>query len=273
MDTQAQTPSFGTITGRQRETWALGDYGVVANTIVPVSELLVGAVDPRAGWRVLDVATGTGNTALAAARRHCDVVGVDYVPALLDRARERARSERLDAEFREADAQALPFADGAFDAVLSSFGVMFAPDQERAAAELLRVCRSGGKIGLASWVPDGFGGAVFRAGAAFAPPPPGLKPAARWGTEEGLRELLGGGIGEWRTSRRTATICFRSTAHALEVYRTTFGPVMRAFEAAGPARADDVAAAFHAVFEEHNIATDGTLALAADYLESVALRR
>ena len=196
--TQTPMPDLAAIKARQQQTWATGDFAVVGSLITIVSEQLCEAVDLRAGWVVLDVATGSGNTALAAARRFCEVTGVDFVPALLERGRERAAAERLPVTFLEGDAEALPFPDAAFDAVLSTFGVMFAPNQERAAAELLRVCRPGGKIGLANWTPDGLAAEHFRTVGRHVPPPPGLPPPTRWGTEAGLRELFGDRISALR---------------------------------------------------------------------------
>jgi ubiquinone/menaquinone biosynthesis C-methylase UbiE len=265
-----QTPDFSAITGRQRQTWGTGDYHAVALGIVPVAEKLVEATDPHAGQRVLDVACGSGNVALAAARRRCHVTGIDYVPTLLERARRRADAEGVPIDFREADAQALPFPDGSFDFVLSVFGVMFAPDQERAAAELLRVCRRGGTIGLACWTPDGFGGEFFRTVSKYAPPPPGLKPAARWGTETGLQELLGRGATAIRSERSIAKIYFASAADAADLFLTYFGPTRRAAEAQDEngrrALRDDVIA----LFQKYNRPNDGTLAMEADYLQAVA---
>src|SRR3954471_8904824 len=175
-------PDFKAIKTRQQGAWSSGDYAVVGTTLQIVGEQLCEALDVRSGQKVLDVAAGNGNVALAAARRWCDVVATDYVPALLDRARERAAADRLNIAFREADAEDLPFADGSFDAVVSTFGVMFTPDQDRAAAELVRVCRSGGKIGLANWTPDGFIGQVFKIIGKHLPPSPGVRSPALWGT-------------------------------------------------------------------------------------------
>jgi SAM-dependent methyltransferase len=188
-------PDLGAIKGRQRQVWASGDYAAVGTRILIMSELLCEAVDLRAGQLVLDVATGSGNAALAAARRGCEVTGVDYVPSLLERARVRARAEGLPVTFREGDAEQLPFPDASFDVVLSVVGVMFAPDQERAARELLRVCRPGGKIGLANWTPDGFNAEMTRVMTRYVPPPPGLNPPVqhRRGRHGGLAEQLSGG--------------------------------------------------------------------------------
>ena len=187
---------------RQQATWSSGDYAVIGTTLAITGELLCEAVDLRPGQRVLDVAAGNGNATLAAARRWADVTSTDYVAALLERGRARAAAERLPVTFQEADAEDLPFADGSFDVVLSVFGVMFTPNQEQAAQELLRVCRPGGKIGLANWTPDGFIGHVFRTIGKYVPPPPGVKPPALWGTEQRLRELFGDGIAELTVNRR-----------------------------------------------------------------------
>jgi SAM-dependent methyltransferase len=180
-----------TIKQRQQAAWASGDYAAVGSRFPLIAELLCEAVDLRAGERVLDVACGNGNASLAAARRFCQVTGVDYVPALLERARERAKAEGLEATFQEADAEDLPFADASFDVVLSTCGAMFAPDQEQTASELLRVCRPGGRIGMINWTPDGYVGELFRTIGRHLPPPPGLRPPVLWGSPERLRELFG----------------------------------------------------------------------------------
>ncbi len=271
--TQAPMPDLAAIKARQQQTWATGDFAVVASIINIVGETLCEAVDLRPGWAVLDVATGSGNAALAAARRFCEVTGVDFVPALLERGRERAAAERLPVTFLEGDAEALPFPDAAFDAVLSTFGVMFAPDQERAAAELLRVCRPGGKIGLANWTPDGLAAELFRTVGRHVPPPLGLRPPTLWGTEERLRELFGDRIGSLELRRRTAVQRFRSPQHWLEVFRTYFGPTARAFEAVGPRGEEALARDLLALVERFNRSGDATLVLPSDYLEVVATRR
>jgi ubiquinone/menaquinone biosynthesis C-methylase UbiE len=194
MTIATETLDFTAIKGRQRQTWASGDYHVIASLIVPIAERLSDAVDLRAGQRVLDVATGSGNVAIAAARRMCAVTGVDFVPALLDRGRSRAAAEGLPVTFEEGDAEALTANDGSFDVVLSALGVMFAPNQEQAAHELLRVCRPGGRLGLANWTPEGWIGEMLRVVSRHVPPPTGLRPPTRWGTEDGLRELLAHGV-------------------------------------------------------------------------------
>lgn len=257
----------------QQAMWAGGDYAPIGARILIASELLCEAVDVRAGQRVLDVATGTGNTALAAARRFCEVTGIDYVPAWLERARERARLEGLEAAFVEGDAEAIPFPDASFDVVLSTYGAMFAPDQERAARETLRVCRPGGKIGMANWTPDGFSGEMFRLTARYVPPPEGLNPATRWGTEPGLRELFGGGIASLRVARRELVFRFRSARHRNEFFRAHFGPTMKTFAALDAARQERLAQELEALAERFNRADDGTLVLPSEYLEVVAIRR
>jgi SAM-dependent methyltransferase len=215
---------------RQRRGWAEGDFAAFATVLVPVSEALCEAVDLRAGRSVLDVATGSGNTALAAARRGCDVVGIDYVEPLLERARERARAERLTVSFVPGDAERLPFTDGAFDYVLSTFGAMFAPDQAGAAGELLRVCRPGGRIGLSTFPPTGFAGDLFRITARYAPPPRGVPPVARWGTPDGLAELFPDGTDRLVVEPAAVTFRFRSDHHWLSFFRRHFGPVRSAFD-------------------------------------------
>ena len=254
------------IKGRQREMWAAGDYAAVATPLLIVSELLCEAVDLRAGSRVLDVATGSGNTALGAARRRCEVTGVDYVPALLERARERAAAERLEIRFDEGDAENLPYADGAFDAVLSTFGVMFAPDQQRAAAELLRVCRPGGRIGLANWTPEGFVGQWFQLTARYAPPPPGVKPPLLWGTEAGLRDLF---RREMTVEKRHYVLRYRSAQDWLDYFRSNFGPTRQTFERLGAGEQAAFAAELIALAQRFNRSGDQTFVVPGEYLEVV----
>jgi ubiquinone/menaquinone biosynthesis C-methylase UbiE len=222
-------PDYAGIKQRQQATWAAGDYSVIGITLQIIGERICEAVDIQSGERVLDVAAGNGNASLAAARHWCDVVATDYVGALLDRARARAIAEGLQIEFHEADAEALPFAEGSFDVVLSTFGAMFAPDQEKAASELIRVCRPGGRIGLANWTPDGFAGELFRTFGRYVPPPPGVRSPALWGTDQRIKELFNGhGI---VATRRHFDFRYKSPAHWLEISRSYFGPTNRAFKA------------------------------------------
>jgi SAM-dependent methyltransferase len=260
------------VKAKQQATWSSGDYSVVGTTLQIVGETLCEAVDLRSGERVLDVACGNGNAALAAARRFAHVTGVDYVPALLARTGARAAADGLRLEVREGDAEALPFPDGAFDVVLSTFGVMFTPDQERAAGELLRVCRHGGRIALANWTPDGFVGQMFKVVGSHVPPPAGLRGPPLWGTEGRLAELFGAEARELRCQRREFTFRYRSAAHWLEVFRTWYGPTHRAFAALAPEGQDALAADLVALVERFNVARDGTMVVPSAYLEAVIAR-
>lgn len=258
---------------RQQGAWSSGDYAVVGTTLQIVGETLCETLDVHAGQKLLDVAAGNGNVALAAARRWCDVVATDYVPALLDRARERAAADRLGIEFREADAEALPFPDGSFDVVVSSFGVMFTPDQERAAAELLRVCRRGGRIGLANWTPDGFIGQLFRTIGRHVPPPPGARSPALWGTSTRLAELFGPHATSIASAQRHFVFRYRSAAHWLEVFRTYYGPILKAFAALAPAAQASLEHDLLSLVERFNRSGDGTMVVPSEYLEVVVTRR
>ena len=254
---------------RQQAAWSSGDYAVVGTTLQIVGESLCEAVDLRSGERVLDVATGNGNAALAAARRFAEVIGVDYVPALLAQARERADADRLPVQFRETDAEDLPYPDGTFDVVLSTFGVMFAADQERAAAELARVTRSGGRIGLANWTPDSFVGAMFRTVGKHVPPPAGLKSPALWGSETRLHELFGARAASIRAQRRSFAFRYLSASHFLEVFRDYYGPVHKAFAALEPAGRKALAADLLDLLSVHNRSGNSTLVVPSEYLEVV----
>jgi ubiquinone/menaquinone biosynthesis C-methylase UbiE len=267
------TLDLSAVKARQQATWRSGDYAVIGTRLQLVGETLCEAVDLRAGERVLDVATGNGNAALAAARRWADVVAIDYVPELLARARARAAADGLEAEFREADAEALPFEDASFDVVLSTFGVMFTPDQARAASELVRVCRAGGRVALASWTPDGFIGALFRVLGRHVPPPPGLSSPARWGTIEGLRQLFGDGAAELRTAPRTYTFRNHSPEHWLEVFRAYYGPLHRAFAALDVSGQAALASDVLDCVRAHAREGGGALVVPATYLEAVVTVR
>lgn len=264
---------FAAIKERQQQAWATGDFAVIGATNVIVGELLCEAVDMRGGQKVLDVATGSGSTALAAARRWCEVTGVDYVPTLLERGRQRAAAEGLPMTFQEGDAEQIPFPDASFEIVLSTFGAMFAPNQEKVASELLRVCRPGGKIGMANWTPEGFIGMFFGIIAHYVPPPPGLNPPVLWGTEERLRELFGDEVASLQSTRRSFVFRYRSVQHWLEVFRTTFGPVMKAFELLDPAGQEGLARDLMAAAHQFNRSGDGKMVVPGEYLEVVAIRR
>ena len=270
---EATTPDLGAIKQRQQQTWASGDFHQVAAQIVLVAEQLCDTADLHAGWRVLDVATGSGNAAIAAARLGCTAVGVDYVPALLERGRERAAAEGLAVELLEGDAEELPFPDASFDAVTSVFGTMFAPDHAKTATELLRVCRPGGTIALASWTPDGFIGEMFRTIGAHVPPPAGLRSPLLWGTEAHLRELFGDGIASLEVAERTFTFRYRSAEDFVEFFRLWYGPTLKAFAALeGTARdaLEDDLVALARRFDR--LGTDAT-AIPATYTETVVVTR
>ncbi|MBD2747854.1 class I SAM-dependent methyltransferase [Microvirga sp. BT688] len=271
-ETQPVQPDLAAIKTRQQGAWSSGDYAVVGTTLQIVGEELCEALDLRAGQRVLDVAAGNGNVSLAAARRWCDVVATDYVPALLVRARERAEAERLPITIREADAEALPFANGSFDAVVSTFGVMFTPDQERAAAELLRVCRRGGKIGLANWTPDGFIGQMFKTIGRHMPPPAGIRPPSLWGQREHLDHLFGHGVTAIQARRKHFVFRYRSPEHCLEVFKTFYGPVLKTFAALQPEAQEALRKDLLWLISEFNRSGDDTMVVPSEYLEVVITR-
>ncbi len=254
---------------KQQKVWSAGDYALVGRPLVIMGELLCEAADLRAGERVLDVATGSGNAAISAARRYARVTGVDYVPELLEQARRRAAAERLEATFEVGDAEDLPYPDAAFDVVLSTVGVMFTADQERAAAELLRVCKPGGRIGLANWTPDGFVGGMLRTVGQHVPLPPVVKPPVLWGTEERLRELFGGRVSSLETKRRSFVFRYPSEEYFVEHFRAYYGPVRKAFEALGPGGQDALAEDLEELLHRWNEPGDGTLVVPSDYLEVV----
>ena len=267
-------PDYVAVKTRQRAAWSSGDYAVVGTTLQIVGESLCEALDLRAGQRVLDVAAGNGNASLAAARRWCDVMSTDYVGALLERGRERAAAERLTIEFREADVEALPFDDAGFDAVLSTFGVMFAPNPRRSASEMLRVCKRGGKIGLANWTPDGFIGQLFKTIGKRVSPPAGIESPALWGTQARLEQLFGADAASIDITPRTFAFRYRSPDHWLEIFRSYYGPVLKAFAAlATPEAQHALAEDLIALIGRFNRATDGTMVAPSDYLEVVVTRR
>jgi SAM-dependent methyltransferase len=268
-ETQPVQPNLAAIKARQQGAWSSGDYAVVGTTLQIVGEELCEALDLRAGQRVLDVAAGNGNVSLAAARRWCDVVATDYVPALLVRARERAEAERLPITIREADAEALPFEDGSFDVGVSTFGVMFTPDQERAASELMRVCRKGGKIGLANWTPDGFIGQMFKTIGRHMPPPAGMRPPSLWGQRDHLDCLFGHGATSIQARRKHFVFRYRSPEHCLEVFKTYYGPVLKTFAALQPEAQEALRKELLWLISEFNRSGDDTMVVPSEYLEVV----
>ena len=266
-------PDLAAIKTRQQATWASGDYAVVGTTLTIVGESLCEAVDLRAGQAVLDVACGNGAATLAAARRFCKVTGLDYVPSLLARAGERARAERLDVALVEGDAEALPFESSQFDAALSTFGVMFTPDHARAARELVRVVRPGGRIGVASWTPDGFVGQMFSLVGRTMPPPTGLKSPALWGTVPHCEELFQGAASSFRAVHREFTFRYLSAAHFIDVFRSFYGPIHKLYAALSEEKAGAFTAELTELIGRFNRSGDDTVVIPSRYLELVLHRR
>ena len=268
----APVPDFAAIKARQQATWAAGDFGRIGVRLQIVGETLCEAVDLHATDRVLDVAAGNGNASLAAARHFADVTSTDYVPELLEQGRVRAEADRLPVTFQVADAEALPFDDESFDVALSTFGVMFAPNQERAASELVRVVRPGGRIGLANWTPDGFVGRMFKLTAAHVPPPAGLRSPMEWGTEPRLVEFFGPHATDIRTTRRTYTFRYRSAEHWIEVFRSFFGPIHKAFGALDEAGQQAFHAALLGFLGRWSRGNGDGLCIPSEYLEVVVTK-
>jgi SAM-dependent methyltransferase len=273
LSTPQPAVDLGALKSKQHLAWSSGDYAVVGTTLQIVGESLCEALDLRSGERVLDVAAGNGNATLAAARRWCDVVSTDYVPALLERGRTRASAEGLPVQFEQVDAENLPYPDHSFDVVLSTFGVMFTPDQDKAAAEMARACKPGGRIGLANWTPTSFVGELFKLMGRYLPPPAGVKSPALWGTEARLRDLFGERLATIAIEPRHFAFRYRSAAHWLEVFRTFYGPMHKAFGALDATLQESLAADLIALAESFNRATDGTLVAPSEYIEVVITRQ
>jgi SAM-dependent methyltransferase len=269
----APTSDLANLKIRQQAAWSSGNYAVVGTTLQIVGEQLCEALDLKPGSKVLDVAAGNGMASLAAARRWARVTSTDYVPALLQNGRARAEAEGHPIEFMEADAEALPFDDGDFDTVLSTFGVMFAPDQDRAASELVRVCKPKGRIGLANWTPEGFIGQMFRTLGKYLPPPPGAKSPALWGTRIRLDEMFGAAASEIKAETRTFNFRYRSPKHFLDVFETYYGPINRAFATLDQPRQTELRNDLHALIVRMNRANDGTMVVPSEYLEVVISKR
>jgi ubiquinone/menaquinone biosynthesis C-methylase UbiE len=265
-------PDLSAIKAKQQSTWSSGDYAVIGTTLQIVGETLCEALDLRAGQKVLDVAAGNGNATLAAARRWCEVTSTDYVDALLARGRLRADAEGLRVDFRVADAEDLPFADGSFDAVMSTFGGMFSPDQGRTAAELVRVCRRGGRIGLANWTPEGFIGQMFKTIGKHLPPPAGVKSPANWGTRSFIEASFGAAASAIVAEPRHFVFRYRSAEHFLDVFRTYYGPMLKAFEALDPVGRKALARDIIDLVGCFNTSGDETMVVPSEYLEVVVTR-
>jgi ubiquinone/menaquinone biosynthesis C-methylase UbiE len=269
----ASAPDLAAIKQRQQATWASGDFAVIGTTLQIVGESLAEAIGVQAGERVLDVAAGNGNATLAAARRFADVTSTDYVPALLDKGRQRAAAEGLLVRFEVADAEALPYAAGSFDVVLSTFGLMFAPDQARAAAEAMRVLRPGGRLGLANWTPEGFIGRLFRVMSAHLAPPRGLASPALWGSTEHLHKLLDAHAGQWRIERKVFNFRYRSAAHWLQVFGDYYGPTHKALLALDGAARAALVQDIETLLQDMNVGGPHTLVVPSEYLEVVTTKK
>ena len=272
-ETPAASPDLAVIKTRQKAAWSSGNYAIVGTTLQIVGEELCEALDLRAGRKVLDVAAGNGMASLAAARRWCDVVSTDYVASLLERGRARASAEGLPIEFKEADAEALPFADNSFDTVISTFGVMFTPNQDQAASELMRVCKRGGQIGLANWTPDGFIGQVFKTLGKYLPPPAAAKSPLLWGTRTRLTEMFGSAATWIKTESRYFNFRYRSAEHFVEVFRTYYGPMLKAFLALDVPQQTRLEKDLYGLIARMNKANDGTMAVPSEYLEVIIEKR
>jgi ubiquinone/menaquinone biosynthesis C-methylase UbiE len=266
-------PDLKAVKAKQQAAWSSGDYAVVGVTLQIVGEQLAEALDLHAGQKVLDIAAGNGNVTLAAARRFCEVTSTDYVEALLARGRKRADAEGLTIDFQKADAEDLPFAEETFDAVVSTFGGMFSPDQSRTASEMLRVCKSGGKIGLANWTPDGFIGQMFKIIGKHLPPPAGVKSPALWGTWEWMEKAFRAEASSLIAEPRTFVFRYRSPQHFLDVFRTFYGPMLKAFEALDDKGRAALARDIIDLIGRFNRADDGTVVVPSEYLEVVVTKR
>jgi ubiquinone/menaquinone biosynthesis C-methylase UbiE len=278
MSSAAQTQPSGqldleALKARQQGAWSSGDYAIVGTTLQIVGEQLCESLDLRSGQKVLDVAAGNGNVSLAAARRWCDVVSMDYVPSLLERGRLRAEAEGFSIKFKEADAEALSLPDASFDVVVSTFGVMFTPNQDKAAAELLRVCKSGGKIGLANWTPEGFIGQLFKTLGKYLPPPAGAKSPALWGTEARIKEMFGLSAASIKAERRNFNFRYRSPEHFLDIFKNYYGPMLKAFAALDAANQQGLRNDLLALIARMNRADDGTMIVPSEYLEIAITKR
>ena len=280
MNVHAATPTHATpapdlaaVKTKQQAAWSSGDYAIVGTTLQIVGETLCEALDLRSGQTVLDVAAGNGNISLAAARRWCDVTSTDYVGALLERGRLRAEAEGLKIAFKEADAEALPFKDASFDAVVSTFGCMFAPNPQRTASEMLRVCKSGGKVGMSNWTPDGFIGQLFKTIGAHVKPPAGIESPALWGTRKRLDELFGAQAAAIDVTPRQFVFRYRSPEHWLEIFKTFYGPVLKAYAALEAAAQPKLSEDLLALIARFNRARDGTMVAPGDYVEVVVTKR
>lgn len=264
---------FEAIKQRQQAIWSAGDFSIIGTTLQIVGETLAEAADVRADENVLDVAAGNGNATLAAARRFARVTSTDYVPYLLEKGAERARAEGMSIEFKVADAENLPFKDDSFDVALSTFGAMFAPNQDQTARELLRVVRSGGRIGMANWTPEGFLGDLFRIIASYVPPPAGLKSPMQWGTEPRIVELFGPEADDIQCVRREFMFRYRSPDHWIDSFRSFYGPLNKVYAALEPDRQTALSKDITELLTRLNKAKGASLVMPGEYLEVVVTKR
>lgn len=270
---ETSTPDFIAIKTKQNAAWSSGDYAKIGVTLQITGEELAEAVNPAPGSSVLDVAAGNGNATLAFARRWCDVTSTDYVEALLDAGRKRAEAERLEVAFRTADAEDLPFRDGSFDSVVSTFGVMFTPNQQKSAAEMIRACRSGGKIGMANWTPESFIGGLFKTLGKRVPPPVGVSSPALWGTRSWIEEQFSADAQDITMKLKNFNFRYRSPEHFIEFFRVFYGPVRKAFVALDKGEQIALYNDIHKTVERFNVATDGTMIAPSEYAEIVVTKR
>ena len=273
MTTATQTPDYTAIKSKQQVIWGTGHYSRIGSTLQIAGEQLADAMDARPGATFLDVAAGNGNLTLAAARRFCRVMSTDYVESSLNDGKLRADANGFDIQFQTADAEKLPFDDASYDFVGSTYGVMFTPDQETAASELMRVCKSGGRIGMANWTPEGFIGQLFKTIGQFNPPPAGVQSPARWGTEAFLNEQFGDASSEIKVTKRNFNFRFLSAEHFMQVFKDFYGPIIKTLEALGEEKGAELEAAIVDLLNSMNVATDGTLDVPSEYLEIVITKK
>jgi len=271
--TETTAPDYETIKAGQNAVWSSGDYARIGTTLQIVGEDLAEALDLRSGQTVLDVAAGNGNFSLAAARRFAEVTSTDYVQDLLDKGRARAEAEAMKLYYKIADAENLPFETASFDVVASTFGVMFTPNQNRAASEMLRVCRSGGKIGLANWTPDGFIGAIFKTIGRYLPPPAGVQSPALWGVQSRLEELFGEAAKSLTVTKKDFVFRYQCADHWIDVFRTYYGPMRKAFSVLDQEQSASLNQDIEDVIGRFNTAADGTMVVPSEYAEIVIERR
>lgn len=274
MESTQMTPEMESLKDRLRSTWIAGDFGVIARSIETGAEEFVARLDLKSGMSVLDVACGTGNLALPAAKAGAAVTGIDIAPNLIEQAIERAKAEAITAKFEVGDAEALPYPDESFDVVMTMFGAMFAPRPDVTASELIRVCKEGGTVAMANWTPEAFTGQMFKLGAKHVPPPPGMPSPVLWGTEDAVRERLKDGISDLQMTRRKIMFHYpMDPAGVVDLFRQYFGPTVVAFSKLDPDGQAALRSDLEALWTEHNQATDGTTEVESEYLEVRATKR